>query len=260
MVASVEGHTLRRGEVELYYEVCRAEGVRTPMLLTHGYSASSAMWSANLDALSAQRDVLTWDMRGHGHTAAPLELDYFTPEACVEDMVAILDEQQVDRVVLGGLSLGGYLSIAFTVEHPERVVALCLFDTGPGFRSTGRRERWNHYALERAGAFEALGVDALSESPEARLGVHDPAGLALAARGILTQRDSAVIEALGSIEVPTLVLVGEHDEGFLRAADHMTETIPGAVKHVVRGACDASNIDRPDDFNLAVTTFLEQVK
>jgi pimeloyl-ACP methyl ester carboxylesterase len=134
-----------------------------------------------------------------------------------------------------------------------------LFDTGPGFKQDRARERWNAYADARADALEPAGLAALSTGVEVGPGPHDPIGLALAARGILTQRDSRVLDSLPAIRVPTLIVVGEHDEPFRAATDYMAAKIPGAVKVVLRDAGHAANIDRPDAFNAVVSDFLERV-
>jgi len=215
------------------------------------------MWAANVEELSTQRRVITWDMRGHGQTVTPLDETLFTPEHCIADMAAILVECGAGRAILGGLSLGGYFSLAFNAVHPDRVSAVCLFDTGPGFRSLNGRARWNRFAAAQAAAFERNGLSALSKSPEAQLGRNDPAALALAARGMLVQRDSTVIDSLPSISVPTLIVVGEQDRAFLAAAERMASVVPGAVMHVLSNAGHASNIDQPGTFNRTVLQFLE---
>ena len=162
--------------------------------------------------------------------------------------------------MVGGLSLGGYLSLAFHLAHPERVVALMLFDTGPGYRRDDGRAGWNRSALANAEAFETRGLDALATRSEVRREIHrDATGLALAARGLLTQSDARVIESLGSIDVPTLVLVGASDTPFLAAADYMAGHIPGATKVVLEGAGHACNVDQPGAFNRSVLEFLDSV-
>jgi pimeloyl-ACP methyl ester carboxylesterase len=245
----VDGTTVR-------YEVHGAGTEDIPLLLTHGYSASSAMWAPNLAALSAGRQVITWDVRGHGRSGSPADASRYSEAASVADMAAVLDACGVTAAAVGGLSLGGYLSLAFLLAHPERVAALLLFDTGPGFKNDAGRDQWNEQARAYAAALERQGLDALSASPEVGAGPHDPAGLALAARGILTQHDARVITSLPHISVPTLVVVGENDRPFLAAADYMAAKIPGATKVVIPAAGHASNIDQPDLFNRAVTDFL----
>ena len=134
-----------------------------------------------------------------------------------------------------------------------------MLDTGPGFRDEDARRRWNSDALGRAEALERDGLAAIGESPEVRLAKHDPAGLALAARGILTQKDDAVITSLDTINVPTLVVVGADDQLFLAAANYMAAKIASAEMAVVPGAGHACNIDQPELFNATLTEFLHKL-
>ena len=249
---------LDRDGVRLRYETHGASGGRTPLLLTHGFSASATMWGPNLRALADDRQVVVWDLRGHGRSDAPHDPGLYSHELSVGDMAALLDEAGAERAVLVGMSLGGYLSLAFRARHPERVAALVLVDTGPGYRQDGERAGWNAYVERTAAAIDARGFAAVRESPEVALAHHRRAGgLALAARGIMAQRDASVIESLGDVDVPTLVVVGADDEPFLRAADYMAAKIPGARKVVIDAAGHAANLDRPEVFNAAVTEFLE---
>ncbi|MGH8918037.1 MAG: alpha/beta fold hydrolase [Actinomycetes bacterium] len=250
---------LERDGVSIFYQVVGADSGLPPLLLTHGYGASTAMWEANLPTLGANRPVITWDVRGHGRSGSPDDPSRYSEAACVADLTAILDACGVDRAIVGGLSLGGYLSLAFYLADPARVAALVLCDTGPGFKRDDGRERWNTYAIGRADALDRQGVAALSDSPEVRAADHDPRGLAHAARGILTQHDARVINALPSIAVPTLVLVGANDEAFLAAADYMAAKIPGAAKAVIPDAGHAANIDKPQLFDQAVVDFLQPI-
>jgi pimeloyl-ACP methyl ester carboxylesterase len=137
------------------------------------------------------------------------------------------------------------------------VRALMLFDTGPGFRKDSARSAWNARARERADDLDARGFAALGSSDEVRMSQHrSPAGLAGAARGMLTQQDDAVIRSLETIHVPTLVLVGANDTNFLAATDYMAAKIAGATKVVIADAGHASNLHQPEAFNLAVESFL----
>ena len=258
-MTDVDERWLERDGARVHYEVRRGTDGRTPLLLTHGFASSSTMWEATATALSSDRTVITWDIRGHGLTSCRLDPKEFTQAACLNDMRAILDECGVDRVALGGLSLGGYLSLALGVAHPDRLAALVLADTGPGYRREEGRARWNAFCESQASEFERRGLDALSSSPETRLGAHDAQGLALAARGILTQHDATVIEALSSIVAPTLVLVGELDRPFLLGSEYMAKRISSARLHVVVHAGHAANLDQPEEFNAVVSGFLSDI-
>lgn len=245
---------VERDGVRIFYE---AAGEGPPVLLSHGYSATSRMWRGQVEALAPRYRIITWDMRGHGQSDSPGDPALYSEAATVGDMAAILETLGIDTAVIGGLSLGGYMSLAFHLAHPGRVRALMLFDTGPGYRNPAGRAAWNRTAEARAVAFETRGLDALGSGAEVRIAQHRSAkGLALAARGMLAQFDSRVIESLEGVRVPTLVLVGEKDEPFLGATDYMAAKIPGAQKVVIPGAGHAANIDNPAAFNAAVEAFL----
>lgn len=246
-----------RGGVRIHYEVHGPSDGRLPLLLTHGFGASGEMWAANLSALSADRRVVVWDLRGHGQTDAVDDAALYSHELSLADMAAVLEAAGAERAVIGGMSLGGYLSLAFQRRHPERVAALVLIDTGPGYRRDDDRAEWNAWVERTATDLETRGAAALGSSPEVACARHrSTTGLPLAARGIMAQRDPSVIESLPGILVPTLVIVGAEDGTFRKAADYMAAKIPSAQKVIVEGAGHAPNIDRPEVFNDAVLDFL----
>jgi pimeloyl-ACP methyl ester carboxylesterase len=247
---------ISRDGVEIYYEV---HGSGPVLLLTHGYSSTSSMWQGQIEPLSRHHKLVLWDMRGHGQSDYPDDPQNYSEALTVADMAALLDEVGAERAIVGGLSLGGYMSLAFYRAHPERVRALLIIDTGPGFKKDDAREAWNKRALETADRFEREGLNGLkSGSPERSNVKHrDASGLALAARGMLTQRDARVIELLPEIKVPSLIVVGADDTPFLAASDYMAAKIPAAKKVVIPAAGHAVNIDQPQAFIEAVLPFLD---
>jgi pimeloyl-ACP methyl ester carboxylesterase len=251
-----------RGGVSIYYEAHGPTDHDAPaMLLSHGYGATCRMWDAQVAAFAESWRMILWDMRGHGQSGDPRDPALYSQALTVGDMAAVLDAcGETGRVIIGGLSLGGVMSLAFQLAHPERVRGLMLCDTGPGFRNPEARRQWNERAERRARDLEARGlVDAVGGA-ETRLGGHRSAeGLAGAARGMLTQQDSSLIDSLPQIAVPTLVLVGSEDRHFLAAADYMAGKIPGARKAVIPGAGHAANLDQPAAFNRAAAEFLAQL-
>jgi pimeloyl-ACP methyl ester carboxylesterase len=246
---------LDRGGVRISYEVHGAGtegadsnghgavGGRLPLLLTHGFGSSAEMWVPNVAALAADRQVVRWDMRGHGRSDSPADQAEYTQAACLDDMSALLDACGAERAILGGLSLGGYLSLAFWLDHPERVAALVLCDTGPGFRNDEARQKWNDRSLATAARYER----------ESEL------GLARAARGMLTQHDGRVIDALPAVDMPVLVVVGADDKPFLGAADYVTGKVQKAELVVIPDAGHSCNLDQPDLFNAHVSEFLARM-
>jgi pimeloyl-ACP methyl ester carboxylesterase len=248
---------LNRDGVNLYYE---AHGRGPVLLLTHGYSATSQMWAGQVEALSKAYTLVTWDMRGHGQSDYPQDPAAYSEAATVADMAALLDAVGVERAIVGGLSLGGYMSLAFHRAHPERVRALLIVDTGPGYRKDEARDSWNANALKTAERYETEGLGRLAAgSVEMRTSHHRNAeGLAKAARGMLTQRDAGVIDSLPTIAAPSIVVVGANDTPFLAASDYMAAKIPGARKVVIPDAGHAANIDQREAFNAAILGFLAE--
>ena len=245
-----------RDGVNIHYEV---HGDGPPLILTHGYSSTSAMWKGQVEALSKHHRLILWDMRGHGASDYPDDGALYSEALTVGDIAALLDEVGAKKAIVGGLSLGGYMSLAFYRAHPDRVRALLIIDTGPGFKKDDARAAWNRRALDTAERFDREGLEVLKSASRERSTVshRNARGLALAARGMLTQRDARVIEVLPEIKVPSLVVVGADDAPFLAASDYMAAKIPGAQKVVIPAAGHAVTIDQPQAFIEAVLPFLD---
>ena len=249
---------LERPAGNIRYHVTGSVG--PALLLTHGYGATSAMFAGNLTALSAGHRVITWDIRGHGGSDSPEEPDSYSSATALDDMATLLTVLDVPHAVLGGHSLGGYLSLDFTLTFPDLVTGLVLIDTGPGYRNDAARDDWNRRAHATAARLDEQGLAALGGSEEMHSGEHrDAAGLARAARYTLTQQDAHVINGLPQIDVPALVVVGGDDRPFLGAADYMTAKIRHARKVVIPGAGHAPNVTHPALFNAEVTRFLSEL-
>jgi len=249
---------LARDGVNIYYET---HGEGPVILLSHGYSATSQMWRGQIEALSKPHKLVLWDMRGHGQSDYPEDPSLYSEEATVADMLALLDKVGAKTAIVGGLSLGGYMSLAFHASHPERVRVLLIMDTGRGYKNDKAREGWNQTSLGTAERYEKEGLGLLGNaSAERATAQHrDAKGLARAGRGMLTQKNARVIESLPNIKVPSIVIVGANDTPFLAASDYMTAKIPGAEKAVIPDAGHAANIDQPKAFNAAVETFIAKL-
>ena len=238
----------------IHYET---HGEGPAVLLSHGFGLTARMWAGQIEALAPANRLILWDLRGHGRSDSPEDPGLYDPEACIADMAALLDAEGVERAVVGGLSLGGYLSLAFHLRHPERVRALMLFDCGPGFRRDEPREAWNERTRQRSERIAAGDARALSElEPD---GHDDLAGVACAARWTMRHHDASVLESLPSVRAPALVLVGEHDAPFRGAADYMARKIPNAEHVVLPEAGHTANLDNPAAFNAAVSAFLARL-
>ena len=133
------------------------------------------------------------------------------------------------------------------------VRALVICDSGPGYRNDEARAGWNKRAHERAADLEVRGLAALTsasrEMQEAMRRHRSAQGLAHAARGMLAQEGSGIIDSLPTIRVPTLVIVGDRDTPFIAPCEYMAKKIPGARIEVIVDAGHSSNLDQPEAFN-----------
>ncbi len=179
------------------------------MVFSHGVGSDANVWSDFAPVLAPSYRVLAWDQPGHGSSphAAP---DAYGPRLAYGSLEGVIGSSE--GVVLVGHSLGGYLSCRYAIEHPDRVAALVLIATGPGFRSSDAMAKWN--ADTRRGA-EKEG------RPERLVGLHE---------------DAYVIDHLADISCPTLVIVGSEDAAFLGATDYIEKKIPGIERLTVDGA------------------------
>ena len=123
-------------------------------------------------------------MRGHGQSDYPDDPAAYSEALTVADMAALLDAVGARSAIVGGLSLGGYMSLAFYRAHPERVRALLIIDTGPGFKKDDARDAWNRRAHDTADRFEREGLEVLKSLSRERSDVthRDASGPCLAPR------------------------------------------------------------------------------
>jgi pimeloyl-ACP methyl ester carboxylesterase len=248
--------------IEIGYDITGPPEGGRPVLFTHGYQASRRMWEAQALALADRYTAITWDLRGHGESGTPDDPARYSHELMLGDMSALLDEADAERAVLVGHSLGGYASLLFRLQHPERVRALVLFGSGPGYRDAEARGKWNDMAERFARSVEERGLDILQKaSAEVSGAAHrSPQALAHAARGMLAQKDSSVMDAITEIDVPTLVLIGAEDKPFIGSSEYMAKKIPGAELVVIEGAGHAASIEQPEAFNEALLSFLDRLR
>ena len=236
-----------------------ASGSGKLLLFNHGFGATHRMWDGQRKAFDDAYQVVAWDMRGHGETSAPIAQEHYSEETTVSDFIALLDAHGEEKGVLIGHSLGGYMSFATYARHPERVAAIVAVCTGPGYKSDDARAKWNRFAERTGQKIAETGVVKVggtgAEVSEARHESLD--GIALAAAGMLAQRDATVMNLLPNIQVPVLVIIGSEDPAYHGAADYMERKIPNCTKVMLDGAGHAANLDMPSEFNAALDEFLK---
>jgi pimeloyl-ACP methyl ester carboxylesterase len=120
--------TIDRDGVSIYYET---HGTGPALLLSHGYGATCRMWDGQIATYADRYGVIVWDMRGHGQSDDPAESIRYSQALSVGDMAAVLDACGVDTAIVGGLSLGGVMSLAFMSRIPSGCARWCCATPGP---------------------------------------------------------------------------------------------------------------------------------
>jgi len=205
---------------ELYFE---DRGTGPCVVLGHSFLCNGEMWAGQEPRLAERFRVVNIDLRGHGRSG-PVTTDS-TIYDLVGDVLAVLDHLGIERAVWAGLSVGGMVALRAALTAPERVAGLVLMDTHAGSETLAKKIRYRALGLgARLLGFRPLlpAVIPLMFGATTRRGrpdlvrhweevfatLHVPSILRLLA--VLVQRDS-VVDRLGEIDVPTLVMVGEED-------------------------------------------------
>jgi pimeloyl-ACP methyl ester carboxylesterase len=247
------------------------EGTDAPVVLLHAFPLSSLMWAAQREALAGLgHRVLAPDLRGFG--TAPLGAVEPSLDAVVDDVVALLDRHGIDRVTLGGLSMGAYVAMAFLHRHPQRVRALMLVSTkaraDTDAEKATRATLAAHVGTDEArtrlltallpdlvGASTRRQRPAVVEAVRSMMLAAPAASVAWALRAIAGRRDS--VDTLRGARVPALVAVGAED--VLSPPDDaaaMTRVIPSARLAVVPRAGHLLALERPAALTSLMAGFL----
>ncbi len=249
----------------------RQEGQGTPLVFLHAFPLWSAMWNAQFEEFAHDFTVLAPDFRGIGETSA------FEDEPSVQtlatDVAIWLEHLGVEeKIILCGLSMGGYTALEFARAHGDKLAALILADTradADSDEARQSREEMIEFATTNDGRAVAekmlpklLGETTQRENSQIAEQIQQLAApntgenLAKLIAALRDRRDSTSI--LAQIAVPTLVIGGSADA--VSPPDvmaHMAAQIPHARHVVIEGAGHLANLEKPADFNREVRAFLE---
>ncbi len=263
MVDRETGSFEHQGE-RLYYE---SMGAGDPVVLSHGLGGNHASWWRVVPALAEHHRVITWDQRGFGNSTRAS--GHYGPEPAVGDLRALLDHLEIGQVQLVGQSMGGWVTLAFAVEHPERVAGLVLTDTLAGVSS----DEIDAVVRRTAGS-------AMARRVSGGIGEHPALGEAFCRRrpdlAFLYQQlsslgdkpDDAEVfrmltemrvppERLARIDVPVLLVVGADDRLCSpEAMSLVADQLPGAELHVIADAGHSPYFERPEEWTAVVGPFL----
>ena len=247
------------------------EGVGQTILFVHGFPLSRAIWQPQIKALAKNYRVIAPDLRGHGESSAPAGV--YAMDTFAEDLQALIAERKCGPVILVGHSMGGYLSFAFYRKFPQSVRALVLFCTRATADSeegkivrenlAQRAERESPVAVaeqmlpKMLAASAAARPDLVEQVRQIMLST-SLNGLTGSLRGMAARPSS--LELLPKINVPTLVVAGEHD-AIIPAAESaaLAAAIPHAELAVIPGAGHLASLENPDAVIATLRAFLAKI-
>jgi pimeloyl-ACP methyl ester carboxylesterase len=249
----------------------RGEGPEDPVVLLHAFPLNRKMWAPQVEALAGTRRIITPDYPGFGSSPRPCaqpDVRYYA-----EQVQELLNRLELESVVLGGLSMGGYVAFACLALFPERISALMLANTRPDPDSEDvkemRRETARRVAEEGVEVLPKLQMGRLLapgtleneedvvETVRAMILESSPDGV-VAALGAMRDRPDST-NLLSKINVPTLVLGGAEDAlSTPEVMGEMAEKISNSRHLTLEEAGHLSNLEAPKEFNAALKDFLDK--
>jgi 3-oxoadipate enol-lactonase len=243
-----------------------------PVVFVHGFPFDHTMWEPQMKALPNHFRAITYDVRGHG--GSDVGDGQYTIEFFVDDLIALLDHLVIEKAILCGLSMGGYIALRAYERHPMRFKALVLCDTrSEADTNEGRIKRsatLKTVKTDGVGVFADEFVKAIFdpetfqthpetvESIKRTIRSTSPIGISGAALALAARTDTTGV--LSKIQVPTLILVGEHDKlAPPSASETMQRQITGSELQMIRKAGHMSNLENAPEFNKHLIDFLNRM-
>ena len=240
-----------------------------PLLLLHAFPLTADLWRPQLVRAARGWRFLAPDLRGFGPGVPPISASM---DEMAADVEAFLDALEIEKAVIGGLSMGGYVTMALYRRAPSRFTGMLLANTRPGPDSQeGRAARDQMIALVRAEGPRAvadqmlpklLGTTSQRARPQLATLVrrliesNSPDGIAAAIEGLRDRPES--LPTLQSVAVPAMVITGEED-AIIPVSE--SEAMAGAIARsqlvILPAAGHLSSLEVPDDFSEALGTFLQ---
>jgi 3-oxoadipate enol-lactonase len=247
-------------------------GEGRPVLFVHGFPHHRKLWAPQLRALAGHTRGIALDLPGFGESDMP---EKFAIDAWANGLARFLDAVDIERAIIAGLSMGGYVALAFWRLHRNRVLALVLADTRAGADTEeGKQKRRETIELARQEGPVAVARAMLPGMVGKSTREREPSVVAMmramlesasvdsiigASEAMMNRADAT--DLLPTIDVPTLIIVGEEDVLTPpKESRAMHAAISGSRLEIIPGAGHVSNVERPAAFNHVLTEFIEQLR
>lgn len=280
MIRNLPMPTIRHDNIE---HACVDQGQGHPIVLVHGFPVDHTMWEDQITTLSNDYRVIAPDLRGFGRTplaASGHEADQVAARGLsmadyAKDLAALLDGLAIaEPVTLAGFSMGGYIAWQFWKKHADRLRAIVLCDTRAAADTDDTRrarldmaEHVGEWGSERVAEMmlpKLFAPETLENRPDIVeptrrvISTTDPRAIAAAQRGMADR--PGVTDWLPEIDLPALVLVGEHDAiSRVEEMRTMAQSLPRAELQVIHAAGHMTPVENPVEVNAALNRFLNRI-
>ena len=252
------------GDYKFHYNEYGDNSKQTIILL-HAFTLDSRMWEADAGYFSNRYHVITPDFKGHGKSDAPLS--GYTRDERVADIMRVVDKLGVDTFHLAGLSYGGTTALGIALEHPDRLTSLTLIGTSAaGYKLGTKISRIDQIAREK-------GIEAAKKKwiqTSLLWYTHEQSELKEFIKGMMEEHSGAVwndplrgcypqlndIDKVGSIDIPTMILVGDADKMFLPLSVKLQQLIPKSELSVIPDCGHLVNMEQPEKFRQIFLEFI----
>lgn len=247
-----------------------------PIVLQHGFTASSASFMSNIAGLSEHFTVVTVELLGHGESDAPAGVERYRPGPACARLAGLFESLGHGRVLLCGHSLGAALALRFALDCPEWLAGLIVMNSSSAAGTPAWRERARAGMAEMSQRVREQGIGVIRGTPlypaasrhlpaDAKAAIArdfarlTPEGVAGTAEGLTIAVNA--FERLGELAVPVLVIIGDRDRPFVEATPAFLAALPQErlTTVTIPGAGHAANLEQPEAFRDAVVAFARKI-
>ncbi len=271
-------HVTTDDGVKLYFEEV---GEGTPIVFVHEYAGDWRSWEPQMRHFGRRYRCITYCARGYPPSDVPNSHEAYGQDRARDDIRSVLDGLGIDAAHVVGLSMGGFATLHFGFEYPDRALSLTVAGCGYGADADKRDQfkkeseatsaRIQAEGMDKVGKVYAIGptrVQFQAKDPrgwkefETQLCEHSTLGSANTMRGVQSRRPSLydLTDKMRALTVPTLILNGDEDEPCLDVGNYMKRNIPSAALAVLPKTGHTLNLEEPDKFNAVVEDFIHTVE
>lgn len=262
--------------------ICEGNSVplgKTPIVFLHGFTGCAEDWLFLFDKLNPKYFPIAIDLPGHGKSIVPNNLEYFSVKSHIDFITIVLNQLNIQKAIFIGYSMGGRAALSFTVENPEKVLALILESSTAGIENENERNARIKTDTQLADKIISDGIEPFTEywmnldffTSLKSLNNKDyskiieskkrnsPLGLSNSLKGFSTGQMPSLWDKIHIINVPTLLIVGSFDRKYVRLNKEMNSVFSNSEIKIIENCGHNTHLEKPEEFTILVNKFLNNI-